>query len=214
MAMQISGASLRRLPQYVSVLVRLAEEGQRHVTSAELARRLRLDETLVRKDLAMTKFAGKPRVGFGVPELLAHLRDFLGAQHAKEAILVGAGRLGQALVAYHGFEKYNLSIVALFDTNPEKIGGQVEGRQIYPLWQAAAFARRHGIRIAILTVPSDAAQPVADLLADAGVLAFWNFSGHPLNLPDPVVVLNEDLAESLAVLSHRVGKLTLVGAEE
>jgi redox-sensing transcriptional repressor len=184
------------------------------VTSAELARRLRLDETLVRKDLAMTKFTGKPRVGFGVPELLGHLQQFLGAQHTKEAILVGAGRLGQALVAYHGFEKYNLSIVALFDTNPAKIGQQAEGRQIYPLWQAAAFAQRNSIRIAILTVPSDAAQPVADMLADAGVLAFWNFSGHPLNLPDPVVVLNEDLAESLAVLSHRVGKLTMVGAGE
>jgi redox-sensing transcriptional repressor len=214
MAMQISGASLRRLPQYLSVLVRLADEGQRNVTSAELARRLKLDETLVRKDLAMTKFTGKPRVGFGVPELLAHLQHFLGAQHTKEAILVGAGRLGQALVAYHGFEKYSLSIVALFDTNPAKIGQQVEGRSIYPLWQAAAFAQRNSIRIAILTVPSDVAQPVADMLADAGVLAFWNFSGHPLNLPDPVVVLNEDLAESLAVLSHRVGKLTLVGAGE
>ncbi|MHB9131825.1 MAG: redox-sensing transcriptional repressor Rex [Armatimonadota bacterium] len=204
--MNISGASLRRLPQYMNVLVLLAEKGQRYVTSAELAQQLKLDETLVRKDLSVTGFTGKPRVGFDVNGLLSHLADFLGLHHTKEAFLIGAGRLGQALASYPGFDKYGLRIVALFDTDPHKIGQVIGGMEILPLWKAPALARRMNVRIAILTVPAQVAQAVADLLADAGMMAFWNFSGHPLKLPETVIVHQEDLAESLAVLSHRLAQ--------
>ncbi len=206
MAISISGASLRRLPQYMKLLVRLDETGQRYVTSAELARQLKLDETLVRKDLSVTGFTGKPRVGFDVRALLQHLEFFLGLHNTKEAFIIGAGRLGQALSNYHGFDKYGLRIVGLFDTDPDKIGRMVGELEIMPLWKAPALARRLNVRIAILTVPAHAAQAVADLLADSGMLAFWNFSGHPLNMQDPIIVHNEDLAESLAVLSHRLAR--------
>ncbi len=206
MAISISGASLRRLPQYMKLLVRLDENGQRYVTSAELARHLKLDETLVRKDLSVTRFTGKPRVGFDVRALLTHLEQFLGLHNSKVAFIVGAGRLGQALSNYHGFDKYGLRIVALFDTDPEKIGKMVGDLEIMPLWKAPALARRLNVRIAILTVPANVAQAVADLLADSGMLAFWNFSGHPLNMQEPIIVHNEDLAESLAVLSHRLAQ--------
>lgn len=206
MLITISGASLRRLPQYMKLLAQLADEGQPYVTSAELARRLKLDETLVRKDLSITGFTGKPRVGFPVDALLMHLEEFLGLRNAKDAFLIGAGRLGQALAQYPGFAKYGLNIVALFDTGEDKIGQWVGGLEILPLWKAPALARRMNVRIAILTVPPDVAQAVADLLADAGILAFWNFSGQALNLPETIIVHNEDLAESLAVLSHRLAQ--------
>jgi len=202
MTITISGASLRRLPQYMKLLARRAEDGQVFVTSAELARMLKLDETLVRKDLSATGFTGKPRVGFPVEALLAHLEEFLGLRSTKEAFLIGAGNLGQALASYPGFTRYGLHIVALFDTDEHKIGQMVGDREILPLWKAPALARRMNVRIAILTVPPQVAQAVADLLADAGMLAFWNFSGQTLNMPDPLIVHNEDLAESLAVLSH------------
>jgi redox-sensing transcriptional repressor len=204
----ISNASLRRLPQYMKVMARLAEDGQHFVTSAELARQLKLDETLVRKDLALTGFTGKPRVGFDVIGLRDHLLAFLGLHNTKEAFLIGAGRLGQALASYPGFEKYGLRIVALFDNDPDKIGHTVADTEILPLWKAPALARRMHIHMAILALPPQAAQAVADLLVEAGMLAIWNFSGRPLNLPPHVVVLDEDLAESLAVLSHRLAQLT------
>lgn len=203
----ISGASLRRLPQYMKVLARLADDGHRYVTSAELARQLKLDETLVRKDLSVTGFTGKPRVGFAVPALLAHLEEFLGLKHTKEAFVIGAGRLGQALAQYPGFGKYGLRIVGLFDTDPAKIGQHVGELEIEPLWKAPALARRLNVRIAVLTVPPHVAQAVADLLVDAGILAFWNFSGAPVNLSEPIIVHNEDLAESLAVLSHHLAHI-------
>ena len=202
----LSTASLRRLPQYLRLLSQLIENDQQYVTSAELARRLKLDETLVRKDIALTGFTGKPRMGFEVRTLQKHLEDFLGLHCAKEAFIIGAGHLGKALASYHGFAKYGLCIVAIFDTDGEKIGTEVSGLEVQPLWKAPALARRMNVRIAILTVPPDSAQAVADLLADAGMLAFWNFSGHPLSMPGPVIVLNEDLADSLAVLSHRLSQ--------
>jgi len=206
MVISISGASLRRLPQYMKLLARLDEAGQRYVTSAEMARQLKLDETLVRKDLSVTGFTGKPRVGFDVCALKGHLEDFLGLHNTKEAFIIGAGRLGQALTNYHGFDKYGLRIVALFDTDPAKIGKMVGDQEIMPLWKAPALARRMNVRIAILTVPAHVAQAVADLLADSGMMAFWNFSGHPLHMQEPIIVHNEDLAESLAVLSHRLAQ--------
>jgi redox-sensing transcriptional repressor len=206
MAISISGASLRRLPQYMKVLSQLAEEGTAYVTSAELARRLKLDETLVRKDLAVTSFTGKPRVGFPVNPLLAHLEGFLGLRNTKEAFIIGAGRLGQALAAYPGFEKYGLRIVALFDTDQAKIGQRIAEKEVLPLWKAPALARRLNVRIAILAVPPQCAQSVADLLVDAGIRAFWNFSGQALTIAEPVIVQAEDLAESLAVLSHHLAQ--------
>ncbi|HEX3000610.1 MAG TPA: redox-sensing transcriptional repressor Rex [Armatimonadota bacterium] len=206
MAITISAASLRRLPQYLKVLSHLADDNKLYVTSAELARQLKLDETLVRKDISVTGFTGKPRVGFPVQDLLSHLEVFLGLRNTKEAFIIGAGRLGQALAAYQGFEKYGLRIVALFDTEADKIGQVVAGKEVLPLWKAPALARRMNVRIAILTVPQQAAQAVADLLVDSGMMAFWNFSGKQLQLPDHIIVHSEDLAESLAVLSHRLAQ--------
>lgn len=207
----ISAASLRRLPQYVRLLVQLVEDAREFVTSAELARRLNLDETLVRKDIALTGFTGKPRIGFHSVRMLDHLERFLGLGSAKEAFVIGAGRLGQAMATYHGFAKYGLRIVGLFDVDPAKIGQVINGLEIQPLWKAPALARRQNVRMAVLTVPPDVAQAVADLLADAGMLGFWNFSGQAIHLPQPVIVQNEDLADSLAMLSHR---LTLVLREQ
>jgi len=200
----LSRASLRRLPQYIKVLVRLVEEEQPYVTSAEFAQLLELDETLVRKDLAVTGFTGKPRVGFAARGLLDHLESFLGLRTFKEAFLIGAGRLGQALSQYRGFVKYGLHIAGVFDNDPLKIGQTVGDLEIQPVWKAPVLARRQEIRIALLTVPPQVAQSVADLLVDAGVIAFWNFSGQPLRMPSPVIVHDEDLADSLAVLSHRL----------
>ncbi|MHB0937887.1 MAG: redox-sensing transcriptional repressor Rex [Armatimonadota bacterium] len=204
MTTELSTASLRRLPRYLRLLVQLLNEGHRFVTSAELARRLAMDESLVRRDLALTHFSGKPRVGFEVERLKAHLEAQLGLGTLKRAFLIGAGRLGQALAAYRGFSDYGLRICGIFDTDPEKIGREVSGMTVQPLWTAPALARDEGIQVVILAVPAEAAQGVADMLADAGVPAFWNFSGHPLHLPAPVIVLNEDLSDSLAVLSFRL----------
>jgi len=196
--------TLRRLPRYLKALVVLSGVGQKYVTSAEMAGILKLDETLVRKDIAMTGFTGKPRVGFAITELRNHLEDFLGLRIRKDAIVIGAGRLGQALTCYHGFEPHGLRVVGLFDNDPVKMGMRVNELEIMPLWQAPALAKRLNVSIAIIAVPANAAQEVADNLFKVGLTAFWNFSGHPIKMPPPAVVQNEDLADSLAVFSYEV----------
>ncbi len=200
----ISLPTLRRLPRYLKALVFLSGVGQKYATSADMAGLLKLDETLVRKDIAMTGFTGKPRVGFACIELRQHLEDFLGLRVRKDAIVIGAGRLGQALTCYHGFEAHGLRVVGLFDNDPVKMGIQVNDLEIMPMWQAPALARRKNVSIAIIAVPANAAQEVADSLFAAGLTAFWNFSGHPITLAPPAVVQNEDLADSLAVFSYDV----------
>lgn len=196
--------TLRRLPRYLKALVFLSGVGQKFVTSAEMSGLLKLDETLVRKDIAMTGFTGKPRVGFAISELRTHLEEFLGLHIRKDAIVIGAGRLGQALTCYHGFEAHGLRVVGIFDSDPVKMGLQVNDLEIMPMWQAPALARRKNVSIAIIAVPANAAQEVAENLFNAGLTAFWNFSGHPVKLPAPAVVQNEDLADSLAVFSYDV----------
>ena len=141
----LSVAGLRRLPQYLRLLTQLLAEEQPYVTSAELARRLKLDETLVRKDLALTSFTGKPRVGFAVAALRVHLEQFLGLPQAKDAFIIGAGHLGQALAAYSGFTGYGLRIAAIFDVSPEKIGKNgPPGLEVQPLWRAPALVQYLG----------------------------------------------------------------------
>lgn len=197
-------ACVKRLPAYLQMLRVLQGEGQEYVSGTVLATTHNLEPVIVRKDLAVTGIAGTARRGFPVGRLITAIERFLGWDNQTKAVLVGTGNLGAALLGYGGFENFGLRIAGAFDRDPAKIGKWVQGRKVQPLDKLASFVRRNGIILGVLTVPSSTAQEAADLMVRAGIRGLWNFTPAKLSLPDHVVVQKEDLAEGLAVLSHRL----------
>lgn len=203
----VSEPTLRRLPSYHRFLVRYQQQGATTVSCTDIAQELKVYPTQVRKDLAVTGITGRPKVGYGVPELLRAIESFLGWNDHKSAFLAGVGNLGTALLGYGGFEQHGIEIVAGFDTDPNKVNTEVHGKEILAMESLTQLAARMHIHMGIVTVPAAAAQEVADMMVDGGITAIWNFAPVTLRVPDGVVVQNEDLAGSLSVLSKRSQKM-------
>lgn len=198
--------TLRRLPLYLHYLRDLQAAGRPVVSASHIGRDLQLDATQVRKDLAATGIVGRPKIGFEVDPLVERIAEFLGFNNVKDAFLVGAGGLGGALLNFERFNRYGLNIVAAFDTDPEKVGTRIGDKPVYHTQKLPNLAKRLKIQLGILTVPADTAQPAADLLIAAGVRAIWNFAPAPIEAPKGVIVQNEDLFASLAVLSNKLSE--------
>lgn len=196
--------TLRRLPLYHHYLTELSNTGMKFVSCTTIAQALNLVPVQVRKDLAMTGVSGKPKVGYAAADLLGAIERFLHWDNTSEAFLAGVGHLGSALLGYGGFREYGLDIVAAFDVNPDIVGKEVCGKRILPLEKLPDLVHRMNVKIGILTVPVSAAQEVAFLMANAGILAIWNFAPVPIQVPEDVFVQQEDLASSLAVLSQQL----------
>ena len=197
---EISKAVLKRLPGYLSYLKSIPEESSPYISATALANALGMGEVQVRKDLAMVSDGGRPKIGYLRESLIEDISQFLGYDNTTDAILVGAGKLGQALLGYSGFEAYGLNILAAFDAKPvaEKTD---EGRSIYPMDQMESFCRSNKVLMGIITVPAEYAQEVCDRLIRCGIKAVWNFAPTHLDVPSNILVQNENMATSLAVLS-------------
>ena len=196
--------TIRRYPLYLRCIRKLIAGGALHVSSAVVAEQLGLDPVLTRKDLAMAGVPGRPRRGYPASKLQSALSHALGWDNTTDAVLVGAGSLGNALLGYAGFEEQNLSIAVAFDSDPGLHGLTLHGVKVRPMEDLPRLARRLGIKLGILTVPAGAAQGCADRLVAAGIRGIWNFSAVQLSVPGSVTVQNVDLAQSLAVLSHAI----------
>lgn len=196
--------SLRRLPSYLHLLRTLRTRGRPVVSCNYIGEALDCDPTQVRKDLAVTGVAGRPRVGYEVPALIEAIETFLGWNNVRQAFLVGVGHLGTALLGYDRFNRYGLSIAAAFDRDPAKVGCEVNGKFVLPMEKLPDLARRMHVHLGILTVPAEAAQACADALIAGGVRALWNFAPARLEVPPDVLVQNEDMFASLAVLSSKL----------
>ena len=198
--------ALRRLPLYYRRLVRAAEEGVAFLSSADLGQSAGVSEAQVRKDLSYLSLDGRSGVGYDVKSLATCLEEFLGLVNDKEAVLVGVGNLGRALALYPGFGRYGLRIVALFDSNPAKLGQMVGESEVLAVEKLPDLARRLHIQMGIITVPVDAAQEVADAMVAGGIKVIWNFAPCGLDVPDDVMVRHQDLAAELATLSHYIAR--------
>jgi redox-sensing transcriptional repressor len=192
--------SVRRLPSYLHIIRQIQREGDEYISGTLIAQELNLEPIQVRKDLAITGIAGKPKKGYPTGALIGAIEAFLGWDVPQEAILVGAGNLGTALLGYQEFQRHGLKIVAAFDKAPEKTGTSVHGVPVLPMDTLDARIRNSGIRIAILTVPSPFAQETADILIKAGVQGIWNFTKVKLKVPGHVAVQKEDLSSGYAML--------------
>jgi redox-sensing transcriptional repressor len=199
----ISVPTVRRLPLYMAILKEVKTSNE-YISSTLISDRLSLEQIQVRKDLASIGVTGHPAVGFKVAELITAIEQLLGWDNMRDAILVGVGNLGHALLGYEGFAHYGLNIVAGFDTNPEKIDTHAHGKPILDLSQMASLIGRLHIQIGILAVPGISSQNTAQQMVQAGIQAIWNFTPVKLSLPESIIVEQVDLAASLAVLSSKL----------
>lgn len=200
----IPEASLRRLPVYYRFLQQMAVNGVTRVSCADVARSLGLDPTQVRKDIEMTGIVGRPRVGYPLGDLIRWIENFLGWNRPKEAVLVGAGSLGSALLGYEKFRTHGMEVVAAFDIDCQKIGQRIHGREVQPLFFLPDFVRKTHTLLGLIATPADAAQSVADLMVTGGIRAIWNFAPAHIHVPERVILQNEDLYHSLASLSFKL----------
>lgn len=192
--------SIRRLPSYLHIIQNVIKDGSEYISGTVIANELNLEPIQVRKDLAITGIIGKPKRGYPVKELIAAIEHFLGWDSSRNAVLLGAGNLGAALIGYGGFRDHGLNLVAAFDKNPEKIGKKIAGVEIFSYDAVSEKIKKSGAKLAILTVPSADAQETADKLIKDGIKAIWNFTNIKLKVPDHVVVQKEDLSSGYAML--------------
>ena len=205
-AQKISNSVLKRLPVYLSYLKSLPEDAPENISATTLAAALNMGEVQVRKDLALVSDGGRPKIGYQRLGLVEDIEQFLGYDNTNDAVLIGAGKLGRALLGYSGFSEYGLNIVAAFDENDAIIGTSKNGKPIMHLSRLGEICRREQIKIGIITVPAEQAQGVCDLLISNGILAIWNFAPKHLNVPDHILVQNENMAASLALLCKHLNE--------
>jgi redox-sensing transcriptional repressor len=201
--LSVSKATLGRLPEYLRMLRELPADEFSNISATTIARKLELGEVQVRKDLAAVSGAGKPKLGYVTQELIEKLEEALGYNRLTEAVLVGAGRLGRALLEYDEFQRYGVKISAAFDSNEQVIS--LNGKtEILPMNQFESFCRSHSIKLGIITVGEGSAQVVCDQMVQSGIEAIWNFAPCKLSIPEGILLQNENLALALAHLNNQL----------
>ena len=209
--MKIQNASknqLRRFPIYLSYLRERQAEGMEFISSPQIALSLNLSEEQVRKDLNLVSSrSGKPKVGRDIKLLIFDIEEFLGYRDSRKAVLVGAGHLVRALMAHEGFVSYGLDIVCAFDNDIYKTDCIFNGKNIYSIGDLEKKCHELNVHIGIITVPQKYAQEVCDRLVAVGIRGIWNFTSAVLEVPDNVIVQNENMASSLAILSNKLKEI-------
>ena len=198
-------ASLKRIPLYLSVLQSLDAKGLEHISSNSIAELVNENASVVKKDLSyLISKEGKPKIGYDIKSLIQDIENILIHHQTKNAVIVGVGKLGSALFHYEGFNKYGFNIVYGFDSNPDLINSTVAGKKVFSIDELKSIVVAHNIKIGIITTPAEFAQKTAEAMIDSGIKAIWNFTASHLVVPKNIVVKNENLATSLAILSKQL----------
>jgi redox-sensing transcriptional repressor len=200
---RIPDQTIRRLPLYLRALFFVAEQGQSEVSSKDLAQYVGAHAWQVRKDFSFFGEFGRPGVGYKVSWLTEQIKTILRLDSEKKAVLVGAGNLGAAVLSFSGFQKYNLTIIAAFDADVNKIGQRVSGVEIMDIACLESVSEL-GATLAIVTVPGEVAQDVVGQLISVGIKGILNFTSCRLIVPDQVRVTNIDIGMDLASLPYYI----------
>ena len=205
MAYSIPKATLGRIPLYIQYLRDLIDEDDLTISAPKIARALSLGEVQVRKDLALISGRGKPKIGYDRSKLLEDLERCLGYEGLTGAVLIGAGKLGKALLDYDGFEEFGIRVLAGFDCNQTAF--QIShSKSVLPIQDLELYCKRNDVKIGIITVGQGSAQEVCDKLVTCGIKAIWNFAPCTLSVPSDVLLKQENLALSLAHLNSQLKK--------
>lgn len=204
MAVQLPEPTLRRLPWYLACVTMLRQRGTDSVSSTAIARETGVDASQIAKDLSYINVRGRTRVGYDTAALERELRAVLAFGERHNAVMVGVGSLGAALISDNGLTRYGLNIVAGFDTNPAIQGTSIAGIPVYAMSELAERRRALDARIAVIAVPVESAQLAADRAVAAGVKALWNFTPCRLRAPRGIVIQNTSIYSHLAVMYNRL----------
>lgn len=199
---RVAESTIRRLSLYLRLLEEFAAQGIETVSSEALAGRGGTTSAQVRKDLSFFGSFGKRGLGYAVPELMDRLRDILGLKRRYRVAMIGAGKIGSALLQYHGFRQRGFDIAAIFDVDPAKIGTRWNGLTVQDVATMEQVLGTAPVDMAVLVTPADPAQPLADRLVKLGVTAILNFAPVQIVVPEHVVVKNVNLALELETLSY------------
>lgn len=201
--------TIRRLPWYLSYVRMLDNLHVEYVSSTQISKELNVQSSQIAKDLSFLNIRGKTRIGYEVKSLVSELENFLGFNRQHNAVVIGTGSLGTALMQDHGLENYGLNIVAGFDVRSEVIGQCVGGVPVYAIDELASWQQEHGVSIAILTVPVERAQETADLAISSGMTALWNFTPYRIKAPEDIVIANTSIYAHLAIIYNRMHQTSI-----
>ncbi len=200
--------TLRRLPKYIHLLKKMKQNNVKYVSATLIARELEIEAIQVRKDLSITGIVGKPKIGFGLNELILGIEKFLNWNIKEDAVLIGVGALGKAIIGYENFKNYGLNIIVAFDNDEKKIGSKVLNVKVLAIEKLRGLVEKKKIKIAVITTPASVAQEICDILIKAGIKAIWNFSPVSLKASNNVIIESVHLSQSLAVLTHKLANKT------
>lgn len=196
--------TLRRLPWYLACVSRLHAMGVERVSSTAISKELNVDSSQIAKDLSYLDIRGKTRIGYDVATLEQVLLDFLGFGRSHNAVIMGAGSLGAALIADSGLRRFGLNIVAGFDINPQLIGTSINGIPIFHSDELTARRLELDAEIAIIAVTVESAADVAEHCVKSGIKALWNFTPFRIRTSPEIVVTNTSIYAHLAVMYNRL----------
>ena len=196
--------TLRRLPWYLAYVSMLRSRNVEYVSSTAIAKEINVEATQIAKDLSFLNIRGKTRIGYAVAALERVLRSYLGFNREHNAVIIGVGSLGRALITDSGLTRYGLDIVAGLDVNPEIIGSSIMNVPVFDIKDIAEVRKNFSAEIAIITVPVEKAQETADIAIAAGAKALWNFTPFRIRTPEGIVVQNTSIYAHLAVMYNRL----------
>lgn len=201
----ISKNMVYRVPLYLTVARDLLAEGYKFITAPMIAKSTTINVETVKKDLSIIcATPGHPRMGREAETLVSEIVDFGVYTQISNAILIGAGSLGHALLSYQKFNDWGLNISAAFDVDINLIGTKINNIEVHPLEDIEVIIKATNADIAIITVPAEAAQHVVNLAVEAGIKAVWNFSPTHIHVPKSVILQNENMASSLSLLNYHL----------
>ena len=200
----VSLAVVRRLPRYYRFLVNLRNNGIQRISSLEIARQMGLTASQIRQDLNCFGGFGQQGYGYNVEQLKGEIENILFLHDSIPAILIGVGNLGRALMGYLSNEAQGVSLIGLFDQNPRGIAEINPYIEVLNVSELEGFCKRARPKLAILCIPENNAQAIAERLAGYGVTGFWNFSHIDLRLDESVIVENVHLGDSLMTLGFLI----------
>lgn len=197
-------ATIKRLPRYYRYLSDLLRDGIYRISSGELSKRMGVTASQIRQDLNFFGGFGQQGYGYNVEHLYYEIGEILGVRTQNSTIIIGGGKLGQALANYPALARRGFSVVAIFDVNLELVGQTIGGAPVYHIDRLEAFMAENEVRVAILTLPKEASASVAKRLANCGIRGILNFSYVDLDLPPSVALENVHLTDSLMTLSYKI----------